>query len=67
MDFPAALQSAQAWVQEVDGVEAVGETTQDGQKCIYVYITQPEAASKIPSEFYNYRVVVQQGPPIQAQ
>lgn len=67
VDFPVALEHAQVWMDEVQGVEAVGECETEGEKCIYVYITLPEAAAKLPSEFEGYKVVVEQGGPLQAQ
>jgi hypothetical protein len=66
-DFPAALQSAHAWVEEIRGVQAVGECEADGEKCIYVYVTSPEASEHIPSEHQGYKVVIQHGEPIQLQ
>ena len=51
VDFPVALEHAQAWMDEVQGVEAVGECELKGKKCISVYISLPEAAAKLPSKF----------------
>lgn len=67
VDFPAVLESAHAWVEEIKGVQAVGECETDGEKCIFVYVTSPDAADKIPSEYHGYKVVIQQGDPIQLQ
>ena len=67
MDFPAVLESAQVWVENVDGVAAVGEGESEGEKCIYVYITLPDAVGKIPSEYHGYKVIIEQGDPISAQ
>ena len=67
VDFPVALEHAQAWMDEVQGVEAVGECELEGKKCISVYISVPEAAAKLPSKFEGYRVVIEQGGPFQAQ
>lgn len=67
VDFPVALQQAQVWMDEVQGVEAVGEGERDGKKCISVYVSLPEAAAKLPSEFQGYKVVIEQTGPFQAQ
>jgi hypothetical protein len=67
VDFPVALEHARVWMDEVQGVEAVGECETEGEKCISVYVTLPEAAAKLPSEFEGYKVVIEQGGPIQAQ
>lgn len=67
VDFPAALEQAQIWMDEVQGVQAVGECEFEGNKCISVYITVPEAAAKLPAQFKGYKVVIEQGDPIQAQ
>ena len=67
VDFQAVLESAQVWVQEIDGVQAVGECESEGKKCIYVYVTLPDAMSEIPSEYRGYNVIIEQGDPIHAQ
>lgn len=67
VDFPVALEHAQVWMDEVQGVQAVGECEFEGKKCISVYITLPEAAAKLPAEFEGYKVVIEQGDPIHAQ
>lgn len=67
VDFPIALEHAQVWMDEIPGVQAVGECETAGEKCIYVYITVPEAVHKLPAEFEGYKVIIQQGGPIQAE
>jgi hypothetical protein len=67
VDFPVALERAQVWMDEVRGVEAVGECESEGKKCISVYISLPEAAAKLPSEFEGYKVVIEHTDPFQAQ
>ena len=67
VDFPVALERAQLWMDEVQGVQAVGEGEFEGKKCIAVHITLPEAAAKLPAEFDGYKVVIEQGDPIHAQ
>lgn len=67
VDFPAALQEAQVWMDEIPGVQAVAECESAGEKCIYVYVTVPDAAARLPAEFKGYRVIVEQGDPMQAQ
>lgn len=67
VDFPEALQHAQVWMDEVQGVEAVGECEFEGEPCISVYISLPEAAARLPSEFQGFKVVIEHGGPFQAQ
>ena len=67
VDFPVALEHAQVWMDEVRGVQAVGECEFEGKKCISVYVTLPEAAAALPSEFEGYKVIIEQGGPFQAQ
>lgn len=67
VDFPVALEHAQAWMDEVQGVQAVGECEFEGEKCISVYITLPEAAAKLPSQFEGYKVMIEEGDPFHAQ
>lgn len=67
VDFPVALEQAQVWMDEVPGVQAVGECEFEGKKCIAVHLTDPEAAARLPSEFQGYKVIIEQGGPFQAQ
>lgn len=67
VDFPVALEHAQVWMDEVQGVQAVGECELEGKRCISVYVTFPEAAARLPSEFEGYKVIIEHGDPIHAQ
>jgi hypothetical protein len=66
-DLAAALQDAQVWMDEIPGVESVAESESDGKPCIWVYVTSPEAAARLPKTFQGYIVRVQAGDVIQAQ
>jgi hypothetical protein len=67
MDIEAALQKAEAWLDEIEGVEGVAQGKMDEKDCITVFVTIPEAAEKIPKEFHGYPVCVEFTDPFHAQ
>ena len=54
-------------MNEIPGVGSVGESVYDGKPCIWVYVTAPEAAAKLPKTFHGFAVNIQGGDIIQAQ
>lgn len=60
------MREASSWA-DMEGVEAVGQGQRDGQDCIEVKVSQPEAAQRIPGTFHGYPVFVETTGPIQAQ
>lgn len=58
MDFEAALEEAQAWTQEIDGVTSVAEGEADGKPAIVVSINRGEATAELPQELHGHPVVV---------
>jgi hypothetical protein len=60
------MAEASSWA-DWDGVEAVGQGRRDGQDCIEVKVSTPDAARRIPASLRGYRVFVESTGPIQAQ
>jgi hypothetical protein len=66
-----ALQEARAWMDEISGVQGVGEgRTSDGQPCVNVYVVSKALVPKgeIPDQFSGFPVcVIDSGGAFQAQ
>jgi hypothetical protein len=61
-----AVAEASSWA-DIPGVDSVGQGEQDGKDVIRVYISRPDARSRIPSTFKSFPVVIEQGSPISIQ
>lgn len=59
MDFSEALQKAEAWLDEIEGVEGIAQGEMGGKDCITVFISLNEAAEKIPNTFHGHMVVIE--------
>ena len=59
MDLAEALSAAEAWMNEIEGVEGVAQGKVGGRDCITVFVRLEEAAEKIPRKFQGYDVVVE--------
>ncbi len=59
MDFATALQKAEGWLDEIEGVEGVAQGKVGECHCITVFVSQEEAAEKLPSTFHGFKVVVE--------
>ena len=68
MDQGQVIDQFRAWVdqQQIEGVAAISDCVRNDAPCLYVYVTSPEAASKLPTVFRGLDVVVEQGDPIHA-
>ena len=64
--FDRALQKAQTWMDEVDGVVGVAEGQFEGERCITVWVTIKEAAQSLPPVVDGIRVIVEMSEPFQA-
>ncbi|MBV1931198.1 MAG: hypothetical protein KUG71_05725 [Porticoccaceae bacterium] len=60
------LQLAEAWLDEIDGVEGVAQGKVDNEDCITVFISSPAAAENIPEIFHGVKVVIEGGGTFQA-
>ena len=58
MDIAEALRKAEAWLDEIEGVEGVAQGKTGENDCITVLVSLTEAAKKIPSNFHGYKVVI---------
>jgi hypothetical protein len=69
MDQMQAVDDLRAWIdqQRIEGVAVVSDCQRDDEKCLYVYVTSPEAARQLPAEFHGFKIYVEQGDPIHAQ
>ncbi len=56
MHIDAALQKAEAWLDEIDGVVGVAQGKVGEEDCITVFLAIREAAGKIPERFMGYAV-----------
>lgn len=61
-----AVREASAWAG-LPGVVAVGQGRRNGEDCIEVLVSDPDAARRIPPRFQGYPVHVEHSGPIQAQ
>ena len=59
MDLTETLRKAEAWLDEIDGVEGVAEGEFEGRPCITVFVSTNKALSKIPDEFLGFKVAVE--------
>lgn len=68
MDQGQAIDQLRAWVdqQRIEGVAAISDCVRNDQPCLYVYVTSPDAAAKLPKVFQGFDVIVDQGDPIHA-
>lgn len=67
MVFDDALKTAEAWLDEVDGVQGVAEGEVAGERCITVFVAGPDAEKSIPSKVGGYRVVIEHSGHFEAQ
>lgn len=54
-----ALRQAEAWLDELEGVEGVALGKAGTEDCITVFASSEEAAAKIPARLLGFRVVVE--------
>ena len=66
MKIAEALQMAENWL-DIDGIEGVAQGRINDEDCIAVFVSNPKASEKVPSEFQGYRVVVEETGPFNAQ
>ena len=59
MDIAEALRKADSWLDEIEGVEGVAQGKVGKDDCITVFVSQEEAAEKLPSTFHGFKVVVE--------
>ena len=59
MDFKSALSQAQAWINEIDGVESVAEGLYDGKPCITVFVSSAVPRNTLPDTLGEWKIVVQ--------
>jgi len=59
MNIMTALQKAEAWLDEVEGVEGIAQGESDGEECITVFVSTQEAKEKLPEKFHGYTVVIE--------
>ena len=67
MNFAEALRKAEAWLDEIDGVEGVAQGKVGEEDCITVFVSRAEAAQKIPRDFHGCKVVVEHTDSFHAQ
>ena len=58
-DFAETLRKAEAWLDEIEGVEGVAQGRKDAADCITVFVSLKEAAEKIPSALDGHPVVIE--------
>lgn len=66
MGILAAIEKAEQWMDDIDGVEGVAEGEQDGKPTITVFVSKEEAKAKLPTELEGYPVVVEENGPFEA-
>ena len=66
-DFAEALRKAEAWIDEIEGVEGVAQGRTGEDDCITVFVSMAEAAEKIPSSFHGYKVAIEYSGDFHAQ
>ena len=59
MDVAKALRKAEAWLDEIEGVEGVAQGKVGEEDCITVFVNLREAAKKIPGNLHGYKVVIE--------
>ncbi len=59
MEFAEALKTAEAWMDEMEGVQGVAEGELDGERCITVFVASLDAAKGLPEELGGHKVVVE--------
>ena len=67
MNIMTALQKAEAWLDKIEGVEGIAQGESNGEDCITVFVSSPEAKEKIPEEFHGYTVVIEVAGQFEAQ
>jgi hypothetical protein len=57
-----ALDQANGWIDEFEGIEGIGQGLKDGKDCIKVFVSRPlsEFADKIPKEVKGFAVVIEE-------
>ena len=58
MEITDALREAEAWMDEIDGVEGVAQGKHDDEDCITVFVSTEAAARKIPDRLHGYKIVI---------
>lgn len=59
MVIEEALQKAESWLDETEGVVGVAQGKVGEDDCITVFLSIPEAAEKIPKSFHGYQVCIE--------
>ncbi|HSR66950.1 MAG TPA: hypothetical protein VLU25_03325 [Acidobacteriota bacterium] len=62
----SALRKAESWLDEIDGVEGVGQGKSGQEDCITVFVSHEAVAEKLPKELDGFKVVVSAGGHFQA-
>ena len=64
-----ALDQANGWLDEFEGIEGIGQGLKDGQDCIKVFVSRPssEFTDKIPKAVKGFAVVVEESGQIDIQ
>ena len=64
-----ALDQANGWIDEFEGIEIIGQGLKDGNACIMVFVSRPlsEFTDKIPKEVKGFAVVVEESGQIDIQ
>lgn len=60
MDIEHALHEAERWLDEIEGVQGVGQGKADGEDCITVFVSSKLVAGEIPDELHGFKVVVEE-------
>jgi hypothetical protein len=63
-----AIDALRAWIdqQRIDGVAVISDCVRDDEPCLYVYVTSPDAADRLPAEFRGFKLHIEGGDPVRA-
>ena len=64
--FNEALQKAQTWMDEIEGVAGVAEGSCDGERCITVWVTIQDAIEQLPTTLDGFQVIAEMSEPFRS-
>lgn len=59
MTIEEALEEAEKWMFELQGVEGVAQGKLNDEDCITVFLSEPESEKRLPKELHGYRVSIE--------
>lgn len=59
MTIEEAIEKADSWLTEIQGVAGIAQGLSGGKDCITVFVTDKNAASQLPEQFHGYHVTIE--------